>query len=186
MATTSDLRRGMLIRYNGQLVRVVEYQHIAPGNWRAMVRMKLKNFETGKVIEDRVRAGSDIDVINTETREATYLYKDGNNYHFMDTADYEQIMLPEDIVGEQMKWVKENDNVALLVQDTGKILDVEVPNFVTLKVVQADNVVRGDTANNVLKNVTLETGAVVQAPAFIKEGDILRIDTRDGQYLERA
>ncbi len=176
----------MLIRYNGQIVRVVEYQHIAPGNWRAMVRMKLKNFETGKVIEDRVRAGSDIDVINTETREATYLYKDGSNYHFMDTADYEQIMLPEEIVGSQMIWVKENDNVALLVQDNGKILDVEVPNFVTLKVVQADNVVRGDTANNVLKSVTLETGAVVQVPAFIKEGDVLRIDTRDGQYLERA
>jgi elongation factor P len=176
----------MLIRYNGQLVRVVEYQHIAPGNWRAMVRMKLKNFETGKVIEDRVRAGSDIDVINTETREATYLYKDGSNYHFMDTGDYEQIMLPEEVVGDQMKWVKENDNVALLVQDNGKILDVEVPNFVTLKVVQADSVVRGDTANTVLKNVTLETGAIVQVPAFIKEGDVLRIDTRDGQYLERA
>ena len=176
----------MLIRYNGHIVRVVEYQHLAPGNWRAMVRMKLKNFETGKVIEDRVRAGSDIEVINTETREATYLYKDGNNYHFMDTADYEQIMLPDEVVGNQMIWVKENDNVALLVQDNGKILDVEVPNFVTLKVVQADNVVRGDTANNVLKSVTLETGAVVQVPAFIKEGDTLRIDTRDGQYLERA
>jgi elongation factor P len=176
----------MLIRYNGQIVRVVEYQHIAPGNWRAMVRMKLKNFETGKVIEDRVRAGSDIEVINTETREATYLYKDGNNYYFMDTADYEQITLPAELVGDQMIWVKENDNVALLVQDNGKILDVEVPNFVTLKVIQADNVVRGDTANNVQKSVTLETGAVVQVPAFIKEGDTLRIDTRDGQYLERA
>lgn len=176
----------MLIRYNGQIFRVVEYQHIAPGNWRAMVRMKLKNFETGKVIEDRVRAGSDIEVITTETREATYLYKDANNYYFMDNTDYEQIMLPADIVGDEMIWVKENDNVTLLVQDTGKILDVEVPTFVTLKVVQADNVVRGDTANNVSKNVTLETGAMVQAPAFIKEGDTLKIDTRTGQYLERA
>ena len=176
----------MLIRYNGQIFRVVEYQHIAPGNWRAMVRMKLKNFETGKVIEDRVRAGSDIDVINTETREATYLYKDGINYCFMDALDFEQITLPEEIVGEQMMWVKENDPVTLLLQDNGKILDVEVPNFVTLKVVQADSVVRGDTASNVLKNVTLETGAVVQVPAFIKEGDTLRIDTRNGEYLERA
>ena len=176
----------MLIRYNGQIFRVVEYQHIAPGNWRAMVRMKLKNFETGKVIEDRVRAGSDIEVITTETREATYLYKDANNYHFMDNSDYEQIMLPADIIGDEMIWVKENETVTLLVQDTGKILDVEVPTFVTLKVVQADNVVRGDTANNVSKNVTLETGAVVQAPAFIKEGDTLKIDTRTGQYLERA
>jgi elongation factor P len=176
----------MLIRYNGQMYRVVEYQHIAPGNWRAMVRMKLKNFETGKVIEDRVRAGSDIDVVNTETREATYLYKDGNNYVFMDTGDFEQISLHEDIVGEDMIWVKENDNVSLLVTDGTKILSVEVPTFVTLKVVEAQTVVRGDTANNVMKNVTLETGAVVQAPAFIKEGDTLRIDTRSGEYLERA
>ena len=186
MPTTSDLRKGMLIRYNGQIYRVVEYQHIAPGNWRAMVRMKLKNFESGKVIEDRVRAGSDIEVISTETREATYLYKDGDNYCFMDSQDYEQVTLPEEIVGDQMIWVKENDPVTLLLQDTGKILSVEVPNFVTLKVVQADSVVRGDTASSVLKNVTLETGAVVQVPAFIKEGDTLRIDTRNGEYLERA
>ena len=176
----------MLIRYNGEIVRVIEYQHIAPGNWRAMVRMKLKNFNTGKVIEDRVRAGSDIDVINTDTREATYLYKDGNNYHFMDTQDFEQVALPEDLVGDQMMWVRENDMVTLLVQDSGKILSVDVPTFVTLKVVQADTVVRGDTATNILKNVTLETGAIVQAPAFIKEGDTIRIDTRTGEYLERA
>lgn len=176
----------MLIRYNGQLYRVVEYQHIAPGNWRAMVRMKLKNFETGKVIEDRVRAGSDIEVVNTDSRDATYLYKDGANYCFMDTNDFEQITLPAEVVSEQMKWVRENDPVVLLVQDDGKVLDVEVPTFVTLKVVQADASVRGDTASNVQKNVTLETGAVVQVPAFIKEGDTLRIDTRSGDYLERA
>lgn len=176
----------MLIRYNGQLYRVVEYQHIAPGNWRAMVRMKLKNFETGKVIEDRVRAGSDIEIVNTDSRDATYLYKDGANYCFMDTNDFEQITLAAEVVSEQMKWVRENDPVVLLVQDDGKVLDVEVPTFVSLKVVQADVSVRGDTASNVQKNVTLETGAVVQVPAFIKEGDMLRIDTRTGEYLERA
>jgi elongation factor P len=164
----------------------MEYQHIAPGNWRAMVRMKLKNFENGKVIEDRVRAGSDIDIVNTETRGATYLYKDGNNYHFMDNENYEQVALSEELVGDQMMWVRENDTVTLLVQDNGKILSVDVPTFVALKVVRADTVVRGDTATNVLKNVTLETGAVVQAPAFVKEGDMVRIDTRSGEYLERA
>jgi elongation factor P len=176
----------MLIRYNGEIYRVMEYQHIAPGNWRAMVRMKLKNFENGKVIEDRVRAGSDIEIVNTETREATYLYKDGNNYHFMDNQNYEQVALSEELVGDQMMWVRENDTVTLLVQDNGKILSVDVPTFVALKVVQADTVVRGDTATNVLKNVTLETGAVVQAPAFVKAGDMVRIDTRSGEYLERA
>jgi len=176
----------MLIRYNGQIYRVLEYQHIAPGNWRAMVRMKLKNFETGKVIEDRVRAGADIDVIRTETRPAQYLYKDGDMYYFMDAEDFEQIALQADLIADEMEFVKENDTVSLLRQDSGQILSVEPPTFVTLKVVAADVAVRGDTANNVLKNVTLETGAVIKVPDFIKEGSLVRIDTRTGEYLERG
>lgn len=186
MPTTSDLRRGMLIRYNNTIYRVIEYQHIAPGNWRAMVRMKLKHFETGKVIEDRVRAGSDIDIVRTETRPAQYLYKDDNMYYFMDTEDYEQIAIPVDVISDEMEFVKENDTVSLLRQEDGRILSVEPPTFVTLKVVAADVAVRGDTATNVLKNVTLETGATIKAPDFIKEGDLVRIDTRTGEYLERG
>jgi elongation factor P len=187
MATTSDLRKGMLIRYNGAIHRVVEYQHIAPGNWRAMVRMKLKNFENGKVIEDRVRAGDEIDVVQTETRTASYLYNDGASAHFMDTENFDQIELPTERVEEQLNWLRENDTVTLLLQqDNGGVLDVEVPTFVTLKVTQADASVRGDTAGNVLKNVTLETGAVLKAPAFIKEGDSVKIDTRTGDYVERG
>jgi elongation factor P len=186
MATTSDLRKGMLIRYNGSIHRVVEYQHIAPGNWRAMVRMKLKNFESGKVIEDRVRAGDEIDVVQTETRTATYLYNDGTSVHFMDTENFDQIELPTERVEEQLNWLRENDMVTLLLQDNGGVLDVELPTFVTLRVVQADASVRGDTAGNVLKNVTLETGAVIKAPAFIKEDDSVKIDTRSGEYVERG
>ncbi|MBK8045702.1 MAG: elongation factor P [Anaerolineales bacterium] len=186
MATTSDLRRGMLIRYNGGLYRVVEYEHIAPGNWRAMVRMKLKNFENGKVIEDRVRAGDPIDVVQTETRTATYLYNDGTSCHFMDTETFDQIELPQEFIEEQTRWIKENDVVTLLTDDHGKVLDVEVSTFVALKVTQADAAVRGDTAGNVLKNATLETGSVVKVPAFIKEGDTIKIDTRSGEYVERA
>ncbi len=186
MATTSDLRKGMLIRYNGSIHRVIEYQHIAPGNWRAMVRMKLKNFESGKVIEDRVRAGDDIDVVQTETRTVTYLYNDGAACHFMDTENFDQIELPAERVEEQMNWVRENDTVTLLLQDNGEVLDVEVPTFVTLRVVQADVSVRGDTATNVLKSVTMETGATLKAPAFVKEGDMIKIDTRSGEYVERG
>ena len=186
MATTSDLRRGMLIRYNGALQRVVDYQHISPGNWRAFVRLRLKNFDNGKITEDRVRAGSEIEIVTVETRDAQYLYSDGSMYHFMDTENYDQIALPADVVADQMKYVKENDNVQLLVMEGGQILDVEVPTFVTLQVVAASAAVRGDTATNVLKKVTLETGAELQAPAFIKEGDLLRIDTRTGEYVERA
>lgn len=186
MATTSDLRKGMLIRYNGAIHRVVEYQHIAPGNWRAMVRMKLKNFDNGKIIEDRVRAGDEIDIVQTETREATYLYNDGTSYHFMDTEHFDQIALPMENIADQMVWLKENDTVVLLLQENGQVLDVEVPTFVTLEVVQADVAIRGDTASNVQKNVTLETGAVVRVPAFVKEGDKIKVDTRTGDYVERA
>ncbi len=186
MATTSDLRRGMLIRYNGDVWRVLEYQHIAPGNWRAMVRMKLKNINNGKVIEDRVRAGSDIDIVQSEIRPVQFLYKDGNTYHFMDVETFDQIALDEDMVGDVAQFMRENDTVNLLVLDGSHVAGVELPTFVTLKVVQADVAVRGDTATNVLKNVTLETGAVIQAPSFVKEGDSLKIDTRTGEYIERV
>jgi elongation factor P len=186
MATTSDLQRGMLIMYNGSIHRVVEYQHIAPGNWRAMVRMKLKNFETGKTVEDRVRAGAEIDIVITETRDAQFLYKDGDHYVFMDNENFDQISLPKEFVGDSMAFVRENDNVQLLVLESGKVLDVEPPTFATLKVIQADIAVRGDTATNVLKKVTVETGAKVDVPAFIKEGDLVRIDTRSGEYVDRG
>lgn len=186
MATTSDLRKGMLIRYNGVLNRVVEYQHINPGNWRAFVRLRLKNFENGKIIEDRVRAGSEIDVVYTQTRTVQYLYKAGNIFNFMDTENYDQIELSEDEIGDVMEFVKENENVDLLVSDDGKILSVEPPTFATLRVTAAEVAVRGDTATNIQKNVTLETGAVVKAPAFIKEGDLIRIDTRTGEYVDRV
>ncbi|MFO7633636.1 MAG: elongation factor P [Caldilinea sp.] len=186
MATTSDLRKGMLIRYNGAIHRVIEYQHIAPGNWRAMVRMKLKNFETGKTIEDRVRAGSEIDVVTTQTRDAEYLYDDGASFHFMDNENFDQIALPKEDFEDTMVWMKENDVVTLLLQDSGQVLSIEIPNFVTLKVVEAAVALRGDTSGRVMKKVKVETGAEVQVPDFVKEGDVIKIDTRSGEYVERA
>jgi elongation factor P len=186
MATTSDLRKGMLIRYNGAIHRVIEYQHIAPGNWRAMVRMKLKNFETGKTIEDRVRAGSELDVVTTQTRDAQYLYDDGTAYHFMDNETFDQIALPKADFEDTMIWMKENEMVTLLLQDSGQVLSVEIPNFVTLQVVEADVALRGDTSGRVLKKVKVETGAELQVPDFVKEGDMIKIDTRSGEYVERA
>ncbi len=186
MATTSDLRRGQLIRYNGTLYRVVEYEHISPGNWRAFVRLRLKNFENGKITEDRVRAGSDIDIITTDSRPAQYLYNDGTSYHFMDNEHFDQVSLPMEAISDTMQYVKENEEVTLLTSETGQILDVELPTFVVLRVTQADASVRGDTAGNVLKKVTVETGAVIDVPAFVKEDDLLRIDTRTGAYVERA
>jgi len=186
MATTSDLRKGVLIRYNGVIHRVIEYQHISPGNWRAFVRLRLKNFDNGKIVEDRVRAGAEIEILNTQTRPAQFLYKAGDTYYLMDTETFDQLELSETAVGERMQFVKENDSVDLLVLDSGQILDVEPSTFAVLRVTAADVAVRGDTATNLQKNVTLETGAVVKAPAFVKEGDLVRIDTRSGEYVDRA
>lgn len=186
MATTSDLRTNIIIRYNGQLHRVTEFHHHAPGNWRAMVILKLKNMETNKTIEDRVRAGSDIDIVRVDKRTMQYLYNDGSAYHFMDTESFEQIEMLEDVIGEPAKFMKENDMVDVLFYDDNQILGVELPVFVTLKVIDAPIALRGDTATNVNKGVTVETGAVVQVPAFVSEGDSVRIDTRTGAYMDRV
>ncbi|MCX6039517.1 MAG: elongation factor P [Caldilinea sp.] len=164
MATTSDLRKGMLIRYNGMIHRVVEYQHIAPGNWRA----------------------AEIDVVTTQTREAQYLYDDGTAYHFMDNETFDQIALPKEDFEDTLIWMKENQMVTLLLQENGQVLSVEIPNFVILTVVEAAVALRGDTSGRVMKKVTVETGAELQAPDFIKEGDQIKIDTRSGEYVERA
>jgi len=186
MATTSDLRTGMIIRYNGQLHRVVEFHHHAPGNWRAMVIMKLKNIQTGKTFEDRVRAGAEIEIVRVEKRSMQFLYRDGDTFHFMDTESFEQLEIDEDMIGEPAKFLKDGEMADILFFDDNKIMGVEVPFFVTLKVTEASTALRGDTATNITKPVTLETGAVVQVPAFVNEGDMIRVDTRTGEYLERA
>ena len=185
MATTSDLRTNIIIRYNGQLHRVTEFYHHAPGNWRAMVIMKLKNLATGKSIEERVRAGSEIDIVRVEKRTMQFLYRDGDIYHFMDSETFEQIEVAEDTIGEPAKFLKENEMADILFYDENQILGVEVPLFVTLEVIEASIAVRGDTATNVNKQVTVETGAVVSVPAFVSQGDFVRIDPRTGEYIER-
>jgi elongation factor P len=186
MATTSDLRTNIIIRYNGVLHRVVEFHHHAPGNWRAMVMLKLKNMQTGKVIEDRVRAGSDIEIVRVDKRPMQYLYREGDSYHFMDNETFEQIEIPGETIGEPAKFMKESEMADVLFYDENQIMGVEVPFFVTLKVTEASTAVRGDTATNITKPVTLETGAVIQVPAFVNEGDLIRVDTRTGEYIERA
>lgn len=186
MATTSDLRTNMIIRWNGQLHRVTEFHHHAPGNWRAMVIMKLKNIQTNKTFEERVRAGSDIETVRVDKRPMQFLYREGDSYHFMDTESFEQIEIPEDTIGEPAKFLKDSDMADVLFYDENQILGVEVPFFVNLEVTEAAVALRGDTATNVNKSVTVETGAQVQVPAFINQGDLIRIDTRTGAYIERA
>jgi elongation factor P len=186
MATTSDLRTGIIIRWNGQLHRVTEFYHHAPGNWRAMVIMKLKNVQNGKTIEERVRAGSDIEIVRVEKRTMQYLYRDGETMHFMDSETFEQLEVPEETVGDQSRFLKENEMADILFYDETKILGVEIPPHVTLAVTETSTAVRGDTATSVTKAATLETGAVIQVPAFVNQGDLVKVDTRTGEYLERT
>jgi elongation factor P len=185
MATTSDLRTGLMIRWNGQLHRVTEFYHHAPGNWRAMVIMKLKNVQSGKTIEERVRAGSDIEIVRVDKRTMQYLYRDGDRMHFMDTESFEQLEIPEETVGDGAQFLKENEMADVLFYDETKILGIEIPPHVTLEVVETNVAVRGDTATSVNKPATLETGAVIQVPAFVNQGDFVKVDTRTGEYLER-
>ncbi|PDW03652.1 elongation factor P [Candidatus Viridilinea mediisalina] len=185
--TTSDFRNGMVIRYNDDLFQVVEFQHVAPGNWRAFVRVKLKNLRNEKVIEDRFRAGADIDIVRIERRTMQFLYREGVDFVFMDPNTFDQIQVSEAMVGDAAKFLKENDNADLVYDDEREeLLSVELPIFVILEVTETTIAVRGDTATNVTKPATLETGAVIQVPGFVNEGDKLKIDTRTGTYIERA
>lgn len=185
--TTSDLRNGMVIRYNNDLYQVVEFQHVAPGNWRAFVRVKLKNLGNGKVIEDRMRAGADIDIVRIERRTMQYLYREGDSFVFMDNDTYDQIPVDATVVGDSARFLKENESADLVYDsEREKLLGVELPIFVTLAVTETTIAVRGDTATNVTKPATLETGAVIQVPGFVNEGDVLKIDTRSGEYIERV
>ncbi len=185
MATTSDLHKGMVIRHRGEKWRVVDWQHHAPGNWRAMVIIKMKNLNNGKVIEERFSAGEKIEDVHMEYHDAEYLYHDGDTYHFMEKESFEQVEVPQDMVQDILPFLRENDAVMLVYAD-GELSSVDLPTFVTLRVASTITAVRGDTATNVEKPATLETGAEITVPAFVKEGDLIRLDTRTGKYLERV
>jgi elongation factor P len=185
MATTSDLRTGNIIRYNDDLYEVVEYQHINPGNWRAFVRLRLKNFKTGRTIEDRVRAGSEIDLVRVDRREMIYSYRDGDFFVFMDPETFEQINVASVTMGDKAQFLREND-IAYLIMEGETLLGVELPTFVVLTVTETTMAVRGDTATNITKPATLETGGVITVPGFINEGDTIKIDTRTSTYIERV
>ena len=185
MPTTSDFRPGLVIRYNSDLWTVVEFQHVNPGNWRAFVRTKLKNIKSGKVIENRFRAGEPIEIIRIERKEYQFLYHDGSGYVFMDKDTYEQLTVDEAQLGEGAHFLKDSESVDILFNGT-EITGIELPITVELKVVETVPGVRGDTATNATKPAQLETGATVNVPLFVNEGDMLRIDTRTGEYIERV
>ncbi len=185
MPSTSDFRPGLVIKYNNELWTIIEFQHVNPGNWRAFVRTKLKNIKSGKVIENRFRAGESIDTIRIERKEFQFLYRDGTGYVFMDKENYEQMSVQGEQVGEGAKFLKDGESVDILFNGTD-ITGIELPITVELKVTETVPGVRGDSANSGTKPATVETGATVNVPLFINEGDFVKIDTRTGDYIERV
>lgn len=185
MADTSDFRTGLVINHKSGLWSIVEFQHVKPGKGPAFVRTKLKNVESGKVVEETFRAGEKIEEVRLERRDYQYLYQDGDFLTFMSLETYEQISLPADLHRDLTKYVKESETVSMLLRE-GKPLSVEPPVSVDLVVKQTDPGLRGDTAQGGSKPATMETGLVVQVPLFIEEGETLKIDTRTGKYMGRA
>jgi elongation factor P len=185
MATTSDFRNGMVIRFNGELHRIEEYIHRTPGNLRAFVQAKLRNMKNGRVTETRFRSGEEVEEIRVEQKEFQYLFHDGTSYQFMDKKSYDQIPVDEKALGTGAEFLKEGETVQLMMVGTD-IVGAELPFKVDLKVVETVPGVRGDTATGATKPAVTETGATVNVPLFINEGDIIRVDTRTGQYLERV
>lgn len=185
MGSTQDFRIGLIIRFNNDLYQIVEFQHVNPGNWRAFVRTKLKNIKTGRVIENRFRAGESVDIVRVERHQFQYLYKDGDMLVLMNTENFDQINVSEGVLGEGRKFLKEGITLDLLM-DGSTIVSAELPIFVELEVVHTEPGIKGDTATGGSKPATLETGAVVSVPLFIDEGDVIKIDTRTGEYVERV
>lgn len=185
MPSTSDFRPGLVIKYNNELWTVVEFQHVNPGNWRAFVRTKLKNIKSGKVIENRFRAGEAIEIVRIERKEFQFLYRDGSGCVFMDKTTFDQLTVEEKQIGEGAKFLKDGESVDILFNGSD-ITGIELPITVELKVVETVPGVRGDTANPGTKPAQVETGAMVNVPLFINEGDLLKIDTRTGGYIERV
>ncbi len=184
MADTSDFRNGMVLDYEGTYYLIVEFQHVKPGKGGAFVRTKLKNVQTGSVIDRTFRAGEKLTEARLERTSFQYLYSDASSYHFMNTETFDQLTIPAERVEAEKGYLKENLKVVMLMNGDEPI-SLEVPTFVELSVRDTDPGVRGDTASGGSKPATLETGLVVQVPLFIHVGDVLKIDTRTGQYVER-
>jgi elongation factor P len=186
MADTSAFRNGLIIKFKNGLYTITEFQHVKPGKGGAFVRTTLKNLKTGKVLDNTFRSGESVDIVRVERRKYQFLYREGTSLVLMDNETYEQLNVEKDYFSEGQKFLKEGEEVELLLDNADQIISADIPIFVLLKVTETEPGFRGDTATNVLKPATLETGATVSVPIFINEGDMLKIDTRTSEYVERA
>ncbi|NLZ38867.1 MAG: elongation factor P [Firmicutes bacterium] len=185
MISTSDFRTGLTIELGGEVYIIIDFQHVKPGKGAAFVRTKLKNIKSGATTERTFRAGEKVERAIMDRREMQYLYNSGDEYFMMDTESYEQISLSREQLGNDVKYLKENMLINVLFYQ-GQLIGIELPYFVELTVVDTEPGIKGDTASGGSKPATLETGLVVQVPFFINVGDVLRIDTRTGEYIERV
>jgi elongation factor P len=185
MITAGEFRNGVTFELDGQVFQVVEFQHVKPGKGAAFVRTKLKNVITGATVERTFSPTDKMPNAHIERKDMQYLYNDGDLYYFMDTETYEQLPLNKDTIGDALMFVKENMTVKIL-SFKGNVFGIEPPTFVELEVTETEPGFKGDTATGATKPATVETGATVKVPLFINQGDMIRIDTRTGEYLERA
>lgn len=186
MATTADIKNGICIEFNNDLYTIVEFQHVKPGKGAAFVRTKLKNVKTGKVLPNTFPAGSKINIQRVERRRYQYLYKDETGYHFMHNETFEQVAIPEELINAPQFLLGGQEIEIAFHAETENPLYAELPPFVVLEITYTEPGVKGDTATNTLKPATLETGAVVNVPLFIEEGEKIKVDTRSGDYSERV
>jgi elongation factor P len=182
--STAEFKKGLKIQFDGQPYTIVDFQHVKPGKGGAFVRTKLKHMRQGRVIDNTFRAGEKVELVDFEDKHMQYLYKD-DRYHFMDSETYDQISLSAEEVGDARDFLKENTDVDILFID-GSPVTVELPTFMELAIAKTDPGIRGDTASGGSKPATLESGAVVQVPLFLNQGDIVKIDTRTAEYLGRV
>jgi elongation factor P len=185
MVNTGDLRKGLTLIIDGALLKVIDFQHVKQGRGSAYVRLTLRNIRTGATVNTTVQAGEKFDTAQLETKEVQYLYRDGDDLYFMDTATYEQPIVNASVVGDAINYLVENAEVELLTFED-EILDIELPPNVILRVAETEPGYRGDTASGANKPAIMETGLRVMVPLFINVDDTLRIDTRTGEYIERA
>ncbi|MGN0452688.1 MAG: elongation factor P [Ruminococcus sp.] len=185
MISAGDFRNGVTFEMDGQVVSIVEFQHVKPGKGAAFVRTKIRNVITGAVVEKTFNPNDKYPTAFIERRDMEYSYNDGDLYYFMDTETWEQVPIGKDVLSDSFKFVKEN-MVCKVLSYKGNVFGVEPPNFVELVVAQTDPGFAGNTATNALKPATLETGAEIKVPLFIEEGELLQIDTRTGEYIGRA
>ncbi|RMG59678.1 MAG: elongation factor P [Deltaproteobacteria bacterium] len=185
MYSTSDFRKGLKIEFDGEPYIIVDFLHVKPGKGGAFVRTKLKNLKTGAVIDHTFRSGEKVGVPDLEEKEMQYMYEMNEEYYFMDTSTYEQIFLTAAQVGDARKFLKEG-LVTKILFFKGEPIGVELPIFVELKIVKTEPGIKGDTVSGGSKPAELESGAVIQVPLFLNEGDVIKVDTRTGEYIERV